>query len=370
MPDRIAFVMEQTLGQVTHTVNFQRWVADDQTVEATWLPINYSEPDRWERTPIVRSNWTLRASLRARARIREQLRIRQFDALFLHTQVTAVFSHDLMRRIPTVVSMDATPLNFDEIGRAYAHTSGGALVERAKHALTCRTFRLAAHLVVWHLWGRRSLRNAYGVPDEKISVIPPGMDLTRWRVLPRAAPEDRPVRLLFVGGDFRRKGGDTLLATFRERLAASCELDIVTRDQVDVGGTPGVRIHHNLGPNAPGLMALYERADIFIFPTLADAMPLAISEAFACGLPVISTAVGAIREQVEEGVTGFLVPPGDASALGDAAVALVRDPALRFRMGIAARRVAEARFSAEANYRALLDVCKRVVAPNQQIARG
>jgi hypothetical protein len=109
MAYRIGFVMEQTLGHVTHTQNFRHWVELDAEVVPTWIPVSFSAPDHWNKAPLVRDNWTLRASLRARAQVQAVLRSERLDGLFFHTQVTALFAQRLMDRIPTVVSMDAQP---------------------------------------------------------------------------------------------------------------------------------------------------------------------------------------------------------------------------------------------------------------------
>src|SRR5688500_1804219 len=141
MPYRIAFVMEQTLGQITHTQNFRPWVARDPDVDPTWILIAYDQPPP-RGLPIIGRNWTVRASLEARNRITETLAAQTIDALFLHTQVTALLARRFMRDIPTVVSMDATPLNFDEVGGPYGHhPSPFAPVEGIKNALMRRTFR-------------------------------------------------------------------------------------------------------------------------------------------------------------------------------------------------------------------------------------
>jgi glycosyltransferase involved in cell wall biosynthesis len=108
-------------------------------------------------------------------------------------------------------------------------------------------------------------------------------------------------------------------------------------------------------------MALYARADIFTFPTRADVLPLVIMEAMASGLPVITTAVGAVCEQVDEGVNGFLVPPGNARALAEVTLRLVKDTQLRNRMSIDARRCADQKFNAAKTYPAVLAVCKESV---------
>jgi len=266
-----------------------------------------------------------------------------------------------MARIPTVVSMDATPLNFDSIGSPYDHTpSSFKLLESIKNTITRRTFNSAARLVTWCDWAKDSLVADYGIDAGKVEVIPPGVDVDKWKSAHEVEAK-LPVRLLFVGGDFRRKGGETVLDAFCKSLANECELDIITREQVNTRGMPGVRVHHGLGPNAPELMDLYARADIFVFPTQADVLPLAIMEAMASGLPVITTEVGGLREQVEDGVTGFVVPLSDANALATATLRLVRDPALRKVMSLAARRAAEEKYNAALNYQRLLDVCKQSV---------
>jgi glycosyltransferase involved in cell wall biosynthesis len=360
MTYRIGFVMEQTLGHVTHWENFRYWVAKDPDVRPTWIPIAW-EPDRWGR--VVPRNWTVRASLRAWTEVRAALRSERLDGLFFHTQVTALFAHRLMTKIPTVISMDATPLNFDSIGVAYDHApSRYRQVEAIKNALNRRTFNRARKLITWHEWGKRSLVRDYGVNADKVTVIPPGIDLERWNFPHLEVGRSRgPVRLLFVGGDFHRKGGEVLLTAFQRQLAGLCELDIVTRENVDTRGLRNVRVHHGLGPNAPELMNLYAEASILVFPTAGDCLPIAIMEAMASGLPVVTTSVGAIAEEVEHGVTGFLVPPGDVDSLAAATMQLVQNDGLRQQMGAAARRAADRLFNGATNYRNVLAVCKSSV---------
>lgn len=87
-------------------------------------------------------------------------------------------------------------------------------------------------------------------------------------------------------------------------------------------------------------------ADIFVCPSVwEEAFGLANVEAMACGLPVVSTRVGAIPEVVQEGKTGFLVPPADAGALAEAMEKLAVNPALCADFGNAGRRRAQERFN-------------------------
>lgn len=78
----------------------------------------------------------------------------------------------------------------------------------------------------------------------------------------------------------------------------------------------------------------YALADVFVFPTLGDPYGLVVDEAMACALPVISSsAAGEIRDRVEEGVNGYIVPPEDSAALASRMLALAQDSAPRARMG-------------------------------------
>ena len=79
----------------------------------------------------------------------------------------------------------------------------------------------------------------------------------------------------------------------------------------------------------------------------SEGVPTVILEAMACGVPVVATDVGAVAEVVDDGVTGFVVPPLRPQALADATLRLLGDPDLRARMSLAAREQAVARFDVE-----------------------
>ena len=85
-------------------------------------------------------------------------------------------------------------------------------------------------------------------------------------------------------------------------------------------------------------------ADLFVFPSVFEALGIALVEAAACGLPAVASRTGGIVDVVEDGVSGRLVAPGDAAALAEALLGLSGDAALRSRMGREARAIALARF--------------------------
>ena len=374
----IGLVMEQAMGHVTHHRALMMHAARDRSVRATCMEVPYHADDTWSRIPGVSSNLSLLLSLRARAAIRERQRVEgKFDALLFHTQVTALLSQGLMRKIPCVLSLDATPLNTDptkpaKSSRFMRRPDPEAPWELAKRHLVRRAFNRAARLIAWSDWARLSLEQDYGVDAGKIAVVPPGVDTTLWQPRREAAPSSPLPRLLFVGADFERKGGDILLEAFRQEFAGRARLDIVTPDPGAVEEGADVRVHRGLSINSPELRALYRDADIFVLPTLNDCTPLAVLEAMASGLPVITSDVGAIREMVESNVTGMLLRPGDPAELARAMRVLIADPARRRAMGLAGRARAERRFDAQTNYEmvfSLLKSCVNAWRGNESVGR-
>jgi glycosyltransferase involved in cell wall biosynthesis len=85
-------------------------------------------------------------------------------------------------------------------------------------------------------------------------------------------------------------------------------------------------------------------ADLFVLPTLTEALPTVIAEAMAAGLPIVASAVGGIPEMVSHGDTALLVPPADPGALTDAVVRILTNPRQAAAMGRAGRRVAAEQF--------------------------
>ena len=152
-----------------------------------------------------------------------------------------------VKRIPTVVSLDATPRQYDELGDHYGHATSGARVERLKWRANRACFERAAHIVTWAAWTRQGLIDEYGVAASKITVVPPGVDVSRWKRVD-ARPDDAdsgPIRILFVGGDLDRKGGLLLLDAFRtlrdDPSLPELELHLVTK--TPVAAEKGLVVH-------------------------------------------------------------------------------------------------------------------------------
>ncbi|MBE2222882.1 MAG: glycosyltransferase family 4 protein [Anaerolineae bacterium] len=369
---RIGFVIEQALGHVTHGLNLKKNVAADSEIEAHWILPAWQTEGFASKIPGYKSNWTLQAGLQARSQIGKLQRSVPLDGLFFHTQVPAVLSQNWMKRFPSVVSLDATPLQYDRLGDFYDHETGPSWMENKKYELNVSCYQEARHLVTWSAWAKAGLVAEYQVAADKITVIPPGVNPSEWKrpfsVQPSSA--NNPVKILFVGGNLERKGGAVLLAAFRRLRArlveneagdgeTAVELHLVTKDKV----TPeaGVFVYHDMQPNSAELKALFHQSDLFCLPSYGDCLPMALSEAGAASLPLISTNVAAIPEIVQDGYSGLLVEPGDVAGLETALQTLVADPALRQEMGSHAQTLVATTFDAEKNAQTLLDLLKREI---------
>jgi glycosyltransferase involved in cell wall biosynthesis len=86
------------------------------------------------------------------------------------------------------------------------------------------------------------------------------------------------------------------------------------------------------------LIQLYNRAQVFVSPSLYEGFGLPAAEAMSCGTPLVATTAGAFPEVVDDGVSGLLVPPGNVGALAGAIDRLLDDPMLRARLGQEARK--------------------------------
>ena len=192
---------------------------------------------------------------------------------------------------------------------------------------------------------------AMGVPADRITVVPCGVDPKRFSPLGEVAQRTAQRRLLMVGRLVPRKGGAVALDALArlpgtelviaggpaaDRLDSDPEYRRLRALAADRGLTDRVAL---LGGVPGGQMpALLRSADLVVCPALYEPFGIVPLEAMACGVPVVATAVGGHLDTVAEGRTGLLVPPGSGAALAAAAARLLGDPRLRQDYGAAGRR--------------------------------
>ena len=202
-------------------------------------------------------------------------------------------------------------------------------------------YEQAVHLFTMGEPAAESLRAEYGIPAERVTNVGGGANFT---ILSPLIETVREPTILFVGKDWRRKGGDVLLEAFQLVRAQfpGARLQIVGTTEPSSG--PGIEVLGRVD-DRDRLAELYARASVFCLPSHFDPFPLVLMEAMASGLPCVASTVCGIPEIVAEGETGLLVPPGDAPRLAAALLRLLTDPVEARALGNAGRARIEQQLS-------------------------
>jgi glycosyltransferase involved in cell wall biosynthesis len=304
-----------------------------------------------------RSEW--HSGLLARKRL-ARIDIEAFDAVMFFRQPSAYASLSLIRRVPSIVDIDCT----QECVRA--SMSGG--LARATLAPGVRRdgqiFNAASLIVTSSQWAAGSVRTQYPGCRTPVEVLRPPVDLEPFEDawidarVARASAGERPVAL-FVGGDFRRKGGLALLQAWRDAgLADRARLSLATDWPLAAADLPsGVTVHRGVRAYSERWRELWREADLFVMPTRHEAFGLVFQEAAAAGLPRIGTRENAGPELIRDGADGLLVEPGDAQGLVHALRTLIDNAPLRASMG----RCARASIAASASLEKFADTLEGLV---------
>ena len=290
----------------------------------------------------------------SRLLLKGRLRSRSYDVLHFHTQIQAFGAVPIMRQIPSIITTDMTIAQAArEPGVPYPATYRPSIARERK------VFAAAAHIVTFSEWARRSVLEDYGIAAEKVSVIPPGA-IFRSFSAPDFSRKDKP-RILFVGGDFARKGGWDLLQVFERAFTGKAELHLVTNTPLPA--LPKAA-HQHIGvlPYSPEWHTLFRTADIFALPSHAEALGLVFQEAGGYGLALLGSKVGGIPEMIRPGENGLLTRPGNLDDLESSLRQLLDDRELLAKMRARSFSLAQEHFDADRNLRRLADLFKEVAA--------
>lgn len=200
----------------------------------------------------------------------------------------------------------------------------------------------------------------------KLHIIHCGVEPARYGTRPRAALTSGHVA--FVGRLDPVKGVTLLLDAFAQLRARHPQA------RLTIAGDGKARAHLEAHAEALGLTKtvtfagyleahavarLLEEADMLVLPSFAEGLPVVLMEALASRIPVIATQVAGVSELVEDGISGFIVPPGDAETLALRLDRLLSDPELCAAMGNAGRRKVEAEFDIGGEVEKLVTLFKR-----------
>lgn len=210
-----------------------------------------------------------------------------------------------------------------------------------------------------------------------IHYIPNGIDTQAYQPLDSqhcrfllGIPTDKKV-LMFAAESltFTRKGGDLLLKAL-QNLPSSFKDEIVLLTL----GRGGERISETVGMATVNLgyvssdrlkSVAYSAADLFLFPTRADNLPLVLQESMACGTPMVSFKIGGVPDLVRADVTGYLATPEDADDFCHGIVQLLKDDRLRNSMSQNCRAIALTKYPIELQAQRYIELYEQVL--NRQI---
>jgi glycosyltransferase involved in cell wall biosynthesis len=354
----VLFLGKTYAGHAARLLNLQSHVASDHRIDTQFRSVTGWKQGGWlERSPALPRG--LKARLRAVAQASTFASIPRPDAIWLSTSYEVLpylWAQAGPLRRPVILDLDATERQLDAMAPWYRGRPPARGLRKALMDARVRILRTSiAFFTPWSQWAARGLLDE-GVPAERLAVMPPGVDLDLWKPADRERRRTGPLRVLFVGGNFARKGGDILLDV--ARIREDIEVHVVTRDAVEASSRVSV---HSAAPNSPELLALYASADVFVLPTRAECFGIAAVEAMAAGLPVIMSNVGGAGDIVEDGVTGHLIT-ATARELAEVLEAVAADRERLAAMGRCGRERAERLFDGARNDRAIVDLALRLVA--------
>jgi len=276
------------------------------------------------------------------------------------------------KRVPLITRLATPRFVIDEIeGRSSVR--GKVFADRYERE---QTLRSRAVISSTHALAQR-VGQAWGIPAGGIDVIPNALNLAGLRQLAGGARREPPPAgspyVIYFGRLEERKGvpvlAEAMRAILRERKDLHLVLAGAERSAGTVGGEVRARLSeaegrvHLTGLLPPAsLLPLVAGATLAVLPSLWEAFGFVVLEAMALGVPVVATSGSGFAEIVQDGVSGRLVPPGDAAALEMGVRALLGDETLRRRLGNGARHRAEQFDTGR--------VCERLEALYERVRNG
>lgn len=211
-----------------------------------------------------------------------------------------------------------------------------------------KEYETADYICVLSDFARQSFLRA-GIPAKRILQMSLGVDTDVFKPAHRT---DAVFRVLFVGRLELLKGIQYLLPAFKEASLPNAELCLVgpvlpeAEDLLAQYSSPSIKVAGAVARK--DLVAIYQQADVFVFPTVNDAFGLVLIEAMACGIPVIATLHCVAPEAIDDGMEGYLVSVRDSAMIRERLRTLHAQPDLRRRMADAARARAVRQFDSAA----------------------
>lgn len=272
-------------------------------------------------------------------------------------QIGATYDPPHMDRIPYALYCDWNlALNIEDSQRTHAANLGLTHGElQAINAEHTRRYSRAQIIFTISERLRHSFIDLYKLPPSRVrtAYAGPNFDTALIDQTLTQPKQSQYPTILFIAKEFRRKGSDIVASAFSQLLQAFPEVHLVFAGAEhlpdDFLSLPNVEHLGILDKAVPSqlqrLLSAFRQADVLVLPSRYDPFPTVIREAMFFGIPCVASNIWAMPEMIEDGKTGFLIPPNDSGALFLALKCLLNNIQLRLQMGQSARARAEALFS-------------------------
>lgn len=307
-------------------------------------------------------NWLLRRGLMLPLSSEARSQIRSADLIHYqwpgHLLTYGVIARKT--RKPAVLSLRGGQINIQP------HIPGmdGYVAALKRQLPTCSAYHCVSEAIMQEAV-------AYGLDPKRTWVIRPAVDIAFFTP-PEKRPASSQVHVAMVGAFIWRKGYEYALMAVREALQCGADLQVTIvgdgeeRDRVaytiaDLKLQDRVILRGKLSPE--GVRQTLWESHLFLHASLSEGIANVALEAMACGLPVISTDAGGMREAITDGIEGFLVPLRDTDRMAERIVALTKDSQRRREMGLRARERAVRDFDLRDQGRRFKEMYERVLSP-------
>jgi glycosyltransferase involved in cell wall biosynthesis len=347
-PKKVLFVLTRLLGGSTFSRQVIAAVSDIRVVKPKYVFLDYEDYRRYRTNGLIR---VLRFEEAYIARRKCDLEVdRDFDWLFIQGFELILGFWDIIREKPTILSHDSTNMLSHKIISKSVPGLLNSIKSRVKASLKTPLYKGVLRNIDIFMPRTKccasSLINDCNVESSRIILAHGGIDLSLWKPTENKS-NPKPI-LLFVGNNFKLKGGELLLELFRGDIGDTCILRIVSNDdQLSKKALPpGVELIKGLRGETEALREIYRSSDLFVFPTTRDPMGLVLLEAAASGLPIIASDVAGQSDIVRDGLNGYLMPcQSSPSDWTGKILELLADRQRLIDLGRNSRTLAEERFS-------------------------
>ncbi|GAB7079844.1 glycosyltransferase family 4 protein [Megalodesulfovibrio paquesii] len=326
---RILCLPSHVLGNKVFSGNIARALSGIPGAHLDIIPFSpdtyraHPAPRLLRRSNMLEATWAISRSL-------QNLRMADYQLIVLGCYEQLLPLCRAIHTQPVVLFHDTTPA----LARRLVLQAHSTTKERLKTAIALPMysllygwlFRKLACCFPMSQWCANSLMQDFGVRQDRIEPVYNSLDLTVWKpadpIEPVAARTEAftPLQLLFIGNDFHRKGGRVLLDVLDRLRPAPVVLTIISSDPAVEKLSLPDNVRHLKNIPHHEIVTHFQRADLFVFPTFHEQLPNVLTEALACGVPVIARNVGGIPDIIRDGHNGRLLPWDSSPAEWAAAI--------------------------------------------------